>query len=235
MLAHSDKWKVKSNKGLFGLAKPDFGPYNTLEVVKVNSPVIKKKTKDSSYAGAEISREGTDMDFSKFLTIEKSKIYKLSLGTASNTTEAVFTISSVSHEKRQTFLSKMLSKNDEGKDEVLDYNRDVQGIITTGIDSSQWKFFIHNFVSGGRQTASHLSPFASLSDGYLKNVQDSLDMQIYSSLSADIVLVNQKGEHLAALAFKQKHPDIWIRNDIDQSYQLAIAALFAVIVSIKDF
>ncbi|MEP6845593.1 MAG: hypothetical protein ABI861_06305, partial [Panacibacter sp.] len=46
--AKSERWVVKQNKGLFGLSKPDFGPYHTLEVVKLDSAVIKKKTKDST-------------------------------------------------------------------------------------------------------------------------------------------------------------------------------------------
>jgi hypothetical protein len=234
MLKHSDQWTVKQHKGLFGLSKPAFGPYTTISVTKIDSPVIKKKIKDSSYAGAEISSSGTDVDVSKFLTIKKTRFYKLSLSTASDTAEAVFAIASVSHEKRQSFLGKMLSKNDEDKNAVLDYNRDVPGIIKPGNDST-WMFFIENFTSGGRQTGAGFSPVAFISGGYVKNDTDSLYMQIYSSFTADIILVNQKGEHLAALAFRQKHPDIWIRNDIIQSYQQAIATFFAVIISIKDF
>ena len=234
MLAHSDKWSVKQNRGLFGLAKPDFGDFITLDISRTNSPVVRKKNKDSSNYGVQFSSDGNDVDFAKFITVEKSKIYKLSLGTTSDTIEALFTIASVSHEKKQTFLGKMLSKNDEGKDQVLDYNRDVPGTITTRNDTLHWSFFIRNFRSGGRQT-SYSTPSASFSDGYLMNDRDSMYMQIYSSFSADLVLVNQKEEHLAALAFKQKHPEIWIRKDIERSYQQAIAALFAVIISIKDF
>jgi hypothetical protein len=234
MLANSDQWRVKSNKGLFGLAKPDFGTFTTIEVTRINSPVFKKKIKDSSYYGTEFSGEGTDVDFAKFVTIKKSKVYKLSLAATSDTIEALFTIASVSHEKKQTFLGKMLSKNDEGKEQVFDYNRDVPGTITSGHDTLQWSFLINNFTSGGRQT-SYGTPSASLSDGYLMNGRDSIYMQIYSSFSADLVLVNQKEEHLAAIAFKQKHPEIWIRKDIPMPYQQAIAALFAVIISIKDF
>jgi len=235
LIVNSEKLPVKLNKGLFGLSKPAFGAHSTLSVSKIDSAVIRKKTKDSSYIGAEISSEGTDFDQSKFMTIEKTKFYKLSLGAISDTVEAVFAIASVSHEKRQTFLGKMLSKNDEGKDEVIDENRDVPGIIKASNDSIVWKFFIDDFVSGSGQSQGPFSIPASISGGYLKNEQDSLYMQIYSSFEADVVLINQKGEHLAALAFKQKHPAVWIRNDITASYQQAIAALFAVILSIKDF
>ena len=92
-----------------------------------------------------------------------------------------------------------------------------------------------DFTSGGQPTAYMPYPVASISGGYLKNNEDSLAMQLYSSFAADLVLINNKGEHVAALAFKQKKPDMWIRNDISESYQQAIATMFAVIISIKDY
>jgi len=234
LLVHSEKWEVKQNKGLFGLSKPAFGSYITLEVTKIDSPVVKKKTKDSSYSDIGFSGEGTQFDLGKFMTIEKKKFYRFKLSDSSDITECVFAIASVSHEKKKSFLGTILSKNGEGTGAtVLDYNRNVPGIITT--DSLLWQFFIENFTSGGRQTETQFSPVASISGGYLKTKNDSLYMQIYSSFAADIILVNPSGEHLAALAFKQKHPAIWIRNDIDLSYQKAIAALFAIIIAIKDY
>ena len=189
MAAKSEKWQVKQHKGLFGLSKPDFGSFATLGVTRFDSTVTKKKTKDSSYTDAEISGEGIDIDLSKFMTIEKRKFYKLQLATNADTIEAVFSISSVSIEKRQTFLGKMLSKNDEGKDMLLSYNRNVKGIIKTGIDSMQWEFLIENFTSGSRVIGGNSSAAASISDGYLKNDNDSLYMQIYSSFSADLILI----------------------------------------------
>ena len=71
LLANSVNYSVKQNKGIFGLSKPVFGNYTTLNVSKVDSPVIKKKTKDSSYSGVEFSGEGTDFDQSNFMTVEK--------------------------------------------------------------------------------------------------------------------------------------------------------------------
>jgi hypothetical protein len=49
------------------------------------------------------------------------------------------------------------------------------------------------------------------------------------------MLVNKNGEHVAAIEFKQKPFNIWIRSDIENSGQKAIAVLFAVIMAIKDF
>ena len=40
--ANSEKWKVKLHKG-FGMGKPEFGPYATLNIDKVDSPVLRKK------------------------------------------------------------------------------------------------------------------------------------------------------------------------------------------------
>jgi len=50
----------------------------------------------------------------------------------------------------------------------------------------------------------------------------------------DLILVNERGEHVAALNYKQKPLYTWIRKDIEDSYREAIAALFAVIIGIKD-
>ncbi len=234
LFARSEKWTVKQNKGLFGLSKPEFGNFTTIDVGKINSPVIKKKTKDGTALDYDISSAGVHIEQSKFLIIEKTKSYKLQLATNTDTTEAAFSISSISKEKRQTFMSKMLSKNNEGKDMTLSYDRDVQGIIIkTGIDSMQWEFFIENFTSASRATGGNYNSEVSISGGYLKNDRDSLCI-LYSSSPTDLILVNARGEHVAALKYKQKPLSIWIRNDIENSYQKAIAALFAVIIGIKD-
>lgn len=235
MRANSEEWKVLPKKGLFGLSKPIFGNYITKEVSRLDSPINRKRSRDSSSFDMEFSGSGNDMDISKYVTIKKTKWYKLLLATDSSTTSAVFSIASVSKEKKQTFLGKMLSKNDEGKNEVLSYMRDVPGFIFTGDSSVAWEFFISNFTSGSGQNAGPFSIAASISSGYLRNDNDSLFMQIYSSFSADMVLVNKSGEHLAALKFKQKPITAWIRKDIDPSHRNAIASLFAVIIAIKDF
>ncbi len=236
MLAHSETWQVKQNKGLFGLSKPDFGPYKTIEVIKLDSAVIKKKTKDSASFDAEFSGSGSsDFDQSKYMTIEKTKFYKLLLASSSDITKATFAIASISHEKRQTVLGKIMSKDDEGKNEVLSYKRDIYGIIIRDGDSIQWNFFIKNFDAGLGQSGTPFFIAPSITGAWLKHGDDSIYTKTYSSFDSDILLVNQKGEHVAALAFKQKHPGIWIRNDIDSAYQKTIAAFFAVFIAIKDY
>lgn len=234
MIANSMQLKIEPKKGLFGLSKPTFGNFTTLSVNKMDSGFHKKKTKDSSSFELELGGGEHDMDQMKYMTIQKTKWYKLLLASDSGTTSAVFAISSVSKEKKQTFLGKILSKNDEGKDEVLHYSRDVPGFISAD-GNDTWQFLLANFSKGSGQSGYPFISGASISSGYLKSEVDSLRMQIYSSFSADLVLINGKGDHVAALKFKQKPFYTWIRNDIDKNYRNAIAGLFAVIISIKDF
>jgi hypothetical protein len=234
LIMHSEKWKVKPNKGMFGLAKPQFGPYTTLDISKADARTVKKKTKDGSEVSAEISSEETDLDISKYLTIAKTKSYTMLLLSGADTTKVLFAIASVSKEKRQTFLGKMLSKQDEGKDEVLSYDREITGVITTNKNEQEWAFVINHFTSGGRATAGYYHPGADIGEAWLKNDHDSLTVQTSSSFDADIVLINNTGEHLATLKFKQTPAYIWIRNDLEKTYQQSIAAFFAVIVGIRD-
>lgn len=234
MIANSMQLKIEPKKGFFGLSKPTFGNFITLSVNKIDSGFYKKKTKDSSSFDLEFGSGENGIDQSKYMTIQKTKWYKLLLASDSGTTSAVFAIASVSKEKKQTFLGKILSKNDEGKDEVLSYSRDVPGFISAG-DSDTWEFLLANFSRGSGQDGNPFLASAAISSGYLKNEVDSMYIQIYSSFSADLVLINGKGDHVAALKFKQKPLYTWIRNDIDKNYRKAIAGLFAVIISIKDF
>src|SRR5947209_438071 len=105
-VASTAAWKVKKNKGLFGLAKPDFGPYHTINIIKLDSTVHRTKIKDPGSGTFSISgSEG--MDITKEQTIEKQKRFKLLLGTETDTTAAVFVIASTSHERKQTLMGKL--------------------------------------------------------------------------------------------------------------------------------
>ena len=67
--ANSEKWKVKLHKGMFGMANPEFGPFST-DFEKLDSTVLRKRTKEGSYSGASISSDSWDWDFSKYETVE---------------------------------------------------------------------------------------------------------------------------------------------------------------------
>src|SRR5678810_1501390 len=81
--AQSERWKVKLHRGMFGMAKPEFGPFSTIDLDKVDSPVLRKRTKDGSYTEASFSPgQGWDWDFSKYQTVEKRKAYTCLLYTS---------------------------------------------------------------------------------------------------------------------------------------------------------
>jgi hypothetical protein len=118
--ANSEKWKVKKHKGIFGLGKPEFGPFRTVVAEKLDSPVIRRKRKSS---GTEIFVSGGDWDISKQKTFEKKKFYRLTLAGEKDSIDIQFLVHTVSEEKQQTFLGKMLSKTDEGKTRHLPIKR----------------------------------------------------------------------------------------------------------------
>src|SRR4030095_16972994 len=114
--ANSEKWKVKLQRPMFGMGKPEFGPYTTIDLEKLDSPVLRTKTKDGSYTGASYDLGGGwDWDFSKYQTVQKRKAYNMLVGGGPDTAELLFSIYSISKEKSLTFLGELMSKNDEGK------------------------------------------------------------------------------------------------------------------------
>jgi hypothetical protein len=148
-----------------------------------------------------------------------------------DTMEAIFHIESRSKEKRQTVLGRLMSKEEAGKT-ILDYNRDVRGVITT--ENESWEFFIDNFSPSGRRGSSNTYFSASISDGYLKNKKDSLVIRVSLSFDADIRLVDELGACPAALKFVQKPMFVWIQNGVEPSQRNAIAAFFAVVIALKN-
>lgn len=109
--ANSEKWKVKANSGLFGITKPEFGPYTTLLAEKLDSPVIRTKSKEGSSSDVSISRAGWDWDISKYKTFTKKKFYHMVLGKETDTIELQFYIHTISLEKQQTFLGKIKAEH----------------------------------------------------------------------------------------------------------------------------
>ncbi len=248
--ATSEKWKVKEHKGIAGIAKPEFGPYTTLVAEKLDSPVIKKKTKDSS--GAEISYSDAGWDLIKYQTVEKKKFYRMVLGRDQDTIELQFYIHSVSAERKQTVLGKMLSKNDKGTGATRNYQKNIEGIILLGIESIQAHFFIEDYVSSRQIEHNNPQQNNPTTHGYILIGKDSLFtepvMQTFGNPKSNFFMQWQKGifmndingTHIALLQFGSDQPYgdekfyIRIRRDIDGNRQDAIAAFFAAIIGVKD-
>jgi hypothetical protein len=191
----------KEEQGHVGMAKPAFGPYTTLDVIKLDSPVNRTKIKDSEGAAISISRsEG--IDITKLQTIEKQKQYKLLLGNAGDTTQVVFAIASVPKERKQTVVGRMLSKNEESSSAVLSYNRNVSGMITTGTDTAQWEFLIDDFTSSGRQAAERFVTYGTISAVYLKNGSDSFYAKLQPGSSMEVRLFRDETNPLDTLKYR---------------------------------
>jgi len=248
LLAHSDKWKVKLHRGMFGLAKPEFGPYSTLDLQKLDSPVLHKRTKEGSYTGASFSSDGWDWDISKYQTVEKRKAYSTLITAGTDTAELLFSIYRISNEKNLTFIGELMSKNEEGKNQVLGVKTYVSGIGTASYDTLAWRFFIEDSTGTKEETA--LTQAAKFTRAYIITSDDSLftepmpshvgspGSKFFFEWQGGVFVNSTNMKHIAALKFGTpgdlSNPFLaWIRNDIAPAKQHAIAAVFALMISAK--
>ena len=248
--ANSEKWKVKLHRGMFGMAKPEFGPFTTIDLDKVDSPVLRKRTKEGSYTAASyFPSEGWDWDFSKYETVEKRKAYRMVLSGAPDTAELLFSIYRISNEKNLTFFGELMSKNDESKNMTLAYKTIVSGIGATSYDSLPWRFFLEDSFS--RQEEGTFTQATRLTSGYIITAGDSLftepmlnhvgsrEGKFFVEWQTGVLINSTKSNHIAALKFGTpgdlSNPFlVWIRKDVMPSQQHAIASVFALLISARS-
>jgi len=247
--ANSEKWKVKLHRPMFGMGKPEFGPYTTIDLNKLDSPVLRTRTKDGSYTAASYDLgDGWDWDFSKYQTVQKRKAYNMLVGAGSDTTELLFSVYSISKEKSLTFFGELMSKNDEGKNLTLGYRIIISGIGTAGYDSLPWRFFLED--SFGRKEEAIPSETTRFTSGYIITSNDSLftepivnqigsrDSKFFLEWQTGIFVNSIKNNHIAAIKFGTpgdlSNPFyVWIRNDLPPLQRHAIASAFALLISAK--
>ena len=246
--SNSEKWKVKQHRPMFGIAKPSFGTYTTIDAKKLDSPVIRRKTKDGSATEINFSSQGWDLDISKFKTFEKRKVYMMKMATDEDTVEIAFAVHAISKEKSQTLAGKLLSKNDEGKDETLAYKKIISGIIMTGFDSTYPKFYLEDYLSTRQTTDNFSENKSTITRGYILAANDSLFTEpIMHSIDKPTgkyffewqkgIFINRINDtHIAALKFTDGQSPfyIWIRKDIESRLQQAIAAFFTVLIGTTE-
>ena len=231
MIANCEKWNVVYKKGMLTLSQPGSAQAFTMNLSKLDSGKIKQKRKDS----ADIEFSGSDgFDQSKYMTIKKSRVYKLQAGTDENSTAALFVVTNESKQKKQTFLGKVMSKNDEGKDEVLSSKSAIYGTIKRNNLATVWKFSLENLSANDMGNGE--LPFIILSppQGFLTSEKDSLFLE-RASFKADAVLVNADGHHVGAVKFRKKPFLIWVQKDMDNSLQDAVAVLFGVMIAKQSY
>ena len=250
--ATSEKWKVKEHQRIGGIGRPEFGLYSTLVAEKLDSPVLKKKRKDT--LGTEVSFSSDEgWDISKFKIFEKKKFYRMVIGKETDTIEMQFYIHSVSHEKRQTFLGSLLSKDDKDnpdnneKNVTLGYQKNIEGILLTAGDSVTAHFLIEDYLSSTQITKTAPSQSDPITIGYILIQKDSLytepilqkfgdpKSKYFVQWQTGIFMNDVNGKHLALLQFGNDQPFyVRIAKDLDAVYKDAIASFFAVIIGVKD-
>ncbi|RNI40106.1 hypothetical protein EFY79_02065 [Hanamia caeni] len=226
MMAKCEKWNVVYKNGMLRLSQPGSAWVFTMNLSKLDSGKLKQKRKDSAYV--EFSGSG-GFDQSKYMTIKKSRVYKLQMGTDENSTAALFVVTNESKEKRQTFLGKVMSKNHEEENEVLSSESTINGTIKRNNLATAWKFSLKNFGNGGLPFSIFSAP-----EGFLTSEKDSLFLE-RASFKADAVLVNAEGHHVGAVKFRKKPFTIWVQKDMENSLQDAVAVLFGVMIAKKSF
>jgi hypothetical protein len=246
LLSHSQRWKIKPHRNMLGIAKPEFGPYATAAFEKLDSPVLRKRTRLGTFVGGDISSEGWDWDISKYETLEKRKAYRMIVAASTDTTEMLFSIYRISKEKRLTIFGDLISSNDEGKNITLNFKTNISGILIT--DSSVTSRFLM-YDSIASHDKSHEENKPRLTGWYLLTGNDSIFTEpviiqigspvkkFYLEMQKGIYVNDGKGNNIAALQFGQagnlSNPFIaWIRNDIEPARQHAIASLFALVVNV---
>ena len=225
MMANCEKWNVAYKKGMLTLSQPGSAQAFTMNLSKLDSGKLKQKRKDST--DIEFSGSG-GLNQSKYMTITRNRVYKLQMGTDTNSTAALFVVTNQSNEKRQTFLGKMISKNHEEENEVLSSESSVYGTIKRNNLATTWKFSLKNLSGSGGFPYSISAP-----EGFLTSEKDSLFFE-RASFKADAVLVNTEGHHVGAVKFRQKPFVIWLQKDMENSLQDAGAVLFGVMIAKKS-
>ena len=217
-------WKVDKNGTPIGFGKPSFGPYVTLDAGKQDTAVIRSST----YRGKEssIGSDGGRLFFDQFKTYDysKTKFCFLKLGNDQDTLEASYAVLVRGVESRRTFLSNLLSNNDETGSNSSGYSRrNIEGMIRT--DSMTWSFVLDGYGSDGTINGGHLS-------------NDQAYFRIFYRQHAgyhwEIITQNDQGEYLASLEFRTSGPELHLLKKLDKQSVDAIAVMYAVMMSARN-
>lgn len=220
------KWKVTKNANLLGFGLPSFGPYTTLGAGKLDTPVIRiKKVLGTESSLGFYSGRGLSFDQFKTVDFSKRKICFLQLATIPDTLEAIYSVITRSIGARRTFLSDLLSDDDDddfnGPPSVS--NRNIVGMIRT--DTLTWEFMINSYQSDG-----------TIGGGYLANDQHNFQLiyNQHAGLHREILCTGQNGEYFASLDMSSSGTELLIRNNLEKPTAHAIAVLYAVLMSTRN-
>ena len=250
--AQSEKWEpvLKSKNGDLNLAV--FGPWITTKIVKLDSGAFKNKVisdKESYYD----SEEG--INGYKTKKVESKKFFRINISGTSDSAETIFSIFTSSSKRKQTVLGILLSKKELiGNTTVLSDSKQLAGHIRLMNDTDRCSFFLEYSGGGGSIPTGFLLKgtdsivIRTLYALVTKPTNDPKNPeQVIRIIPRGISLFDINEEQIAALVLKDpkeykaketenfsKHASVVISNEINKSIQMAIASLFATIISIKE-
>jgi hypothetical protein len=227
---NSEPWNVSKKSNPLGFGMPSFGPYATVLAVKMDSAVLRTETKigkETSIGKRDYYTPGSGnspLVFNQYKIIDRSKTKfgELRLANSSDTTRAVFAVGILQREARKTVLGHLFGNQDESSSSTLAYNRDIAGTITT--DTLDWDFNINGYDQSG-----------IFRSGYLALGQEEY-LLVYiqgTGFKREAILKTGSGEYVANLEFTFSDANLRIRKKLDPMTEQAIAAFYAVLLSVK--
>ena len=218
------KWTGTQHKEAFSYGKPSFGPFITISVAKIDTPEINKQSVAARNSSIESSGGKTTFNQTKTVDKEKTTWYRLILVSGIDTTMAEFVVTTITRKEKQTLLGFIFGKTDTDRNRDYFYNRNMEGSILTPADSLPAVFSLSNYVNH------------RVGSGYFKMSADSLSVQTWNEegFATEIVLADTNGRHAASVLFNINDIEVYVQNDMKEAVKRAVAALFAVIVSVKN-
>ncbi len=220
--SNAQVWKVEKNSNLTGFGLPSFGPYTTLTAGKLDSPVLRTRKVLGTESSIGITSGAHALSFDQFKSIDftKRKYGYLALAVGNDTLQTLYSINTHSVGTRRTFLSDLLSKDDDDENSgTAPLDRNIKGMFRT--DTLVWEFIL-----------TSNEPSGAINGGYLENGKErfSLVQKYHSMNHSEMICKAEDGEYLASLDGSEMR----IKKDLDPFTVHAFAIFYAVLMSTKN-
>ncbi|MBL7738876.1 MAG: hypothetical protein JNK14_06620 [Chitinophagaceae bacterium] len=221
---NSEKWKATVRNTVWAMTRSSFGPFRMTGYEKLDSP----RLKNSSHKNISFHLFRREESFSQ------RKVYTLDVAGLSDTAHLLLFLWFRSKTSEPGFFSKK-------DNEVISATKDGYGEIITNKDTVPWQFRIE---SCDMSRYWHTEEMTKGACGHLCYKEDSLFItpvftftdsryDHYPSGKKGVVLSDKNGKPVASLQLTDNNY-VWIRKDLPDKTQLAIASLFAVMLGTKD-
>lgn len=228
---NSEPWDVSKKSNPLGFGMPSFGPYATVLAEKMDSAVVRTETKlgkETSIGTRDNFTSGSGnslLVFNQYKIVDRSKTKfgELLLSNGTDTTRSVFAVGILQREARKTVLGHLFGDQNESSSSTLSYNRHIAGSIST--DTLDWEFNISGYDQSG-----------AFRRGYLALGQEEylLEYKQGTGFKREAILKTGSGEYVANLEFTFSDANLRIRKKLDPMTEHAIAAFYAVLLSVKN-